>query len=97
LCLCYLFFLSNIINRCKDFEDDNKVLRNYFNNASTDTTAQNQVISLLRSDQQKAELEKDYYAKQAERYKAQLEQTQKNYDEAQTLLLKVIISLTLIQ
>ena len=87
--LYYLPFLSNIINRCKDFEDDNKVLRNYFNNASTDVTAQNQVISLLRSDQQKAEAEKDYYAKQAERYKAQLEQTQKNYDEAQALLFKV--------
>lgn len=55
-------------------------------------TAQNQVISLLRSDQQKAEAEKDYYAKQAERYKAQLEQTQKNYDEIQVLLLKVFIS-----
>jgi hypothetical protein len=52
-------------------------------------TAQNQVISLLRSDHQKAEAEKDYYAKQAERYKAQLEQTQKNYDEIQVILHKV--------
>ena len=58
-------------------------------------TAQTQVISLLRSHQQKAEAEKDYYAKQAERYKAQLEQTQKNYDEAQALLFKVFISLIL--
>jgi len=31
------------------------------------------------------EMEKDYYAKQAESYKAQLEQIQKNYD----VLLKV--------
>ncbi|CAG8578151.1 18464_t:CDS:10 [Rhizophagus irregularis] len=80
--------LAEFQQKCKDFEEDNKVLRNYFNNTPTDMTAQNQVISLLRSDQQKAEAEKDYYAKQAERYKAQLEQTQKNYDEIQVLLLK---------
>jgi len=83
----FTYFLSN---RCKDLENDNKVLRNYFNNTTTDATSQNQIISLLRSDQQKAEMEKDYYAKQAERYKAQLEQTQKNYDEVQALLLKVL-------
>ncbi|CAI2184345.1 750_t:CDS:2, partial [Funneliformis geosporum] len=80
--------LADSQQMCNDLGNDNKVLRNYFNNMTTDKASQYHVISLLRSDQQKVEAEKEYYAKQAERYKAQLEQTQKNYDEIQALLLK---------
>ncbi|CAG8480545.1 16741_t:CDS:10 [Funneliformis mosseae] len=80
--------LADSQQTCNDLGNDNKVLRNYFNNMTTDKASQYHVISLLRSDQQKVEAEKEYYAKQSERYKAQLEQTQKNYDETQALLLK---------
>ncbi|CAG8560062.1 9077_t:CDS:2, partial [Scutellospora calospora] len=80
--------LEKTLQRCKELEESNKVLHDYFDTDSGKTVSQDQIISLLRMEKEKAETQREALAQQAERYKSQYEHTQKSLDDVRALLLQ---------
>ncbi|CAG8575325.1 6371_t:CDS:10, partial [Cetraspora pellucida] len=80
--------LEKTLQRCNELEESNKTLHEYFDVDSGRTVSQDQIISLLRMEKERAETQREALAQQAERYKAQYEHTQKSVDELRALLIQ---------
>ncbi|CAG8567488.1 15288_t:CDS:10 [Dentiscutata erythropus] len=80
--------LEKTLERCKELEESNKTLHDYFDTDAGKTISQDQIISLLRMEKEKAETQREAFAQQAERYRAQYEHTQKSLDEVRALLIQ---------
>jgi DNA repair exonuclease SbcCD ATPase subunit len=79
--------LTVLRNRCKEFEENNNVLQSYFDKNAE--KSEDQVIPILRKENERLINQREFYLQQVEKYKAQLELSQKTVDELKESLNKV--------